>query len=140
MRRVKVRATKGWRCKGAGGAKVRRCKGAAGGSSEAGMSFAVITPHGSADSRRSCLLAALRRIPRPNKCACYAPLQGTFQSHDQLQNAAESIPANLAEGFYRYTHPEIARFFGIALGSLGESLTRLGSARAQSLISNEEVT
>jgi hypothetical protein len=57
-----------------------RCKGAAGGLSEAGMSFAVMTPHGSADSRRSRLLAALRRIPRPNKCAsCYAPLQGTFQ-------------------------------------------------------------
>jgi hypothetical protein len=57
-----------------------RCKGAAGGLSEAGMSFAVTTPHGSADSRRSRLLAALRRIPRPNKCAsCYAPLQGTFQ-------------------------------------------------------------
>ena len=64
--------------------------------------------------------------------------RGRFKYCDQLQEAAESVPANIAEGFYRFTHPEIARFFGITLGSLGESLTRLGSARAQNLISDEE--
>jgi four helix bundle protein len=61
-----------------------------------------------------------------------------FKYCNQLEDAVESIPSNIAEGFYRYTHPEIARFFGIALGSLGEAQTRLGSARAQNLIAADE--
>jgi four helix bundle protein len=61
-----------------------------------------------------------------------------FKYCDQLEDAVESMASNIAEGFYRYSHPEIARFFGIALGSLGEAQTRLGSARAQNLISADE--
>jgi four helix bundle protein len=61
-----------------------------------------------------------------------------FKYCDQLDDAVESLASNIAEGFYRYTHPEIARFFGIALGSLGEAQTRLGSARAQNLITADE--
>jgi four helix bundle protein len=66
------------------------------------------------------------------------PFKRRFKFCDQLEDAVESVPANIAEGFYRYSHAEIARFFRIALGSLGEAETRLGSARAQGLIQQSE--
>jgi four helix bundle protein len=67
-----------------------------------------------------------------------APFKRRFKFCDQLHDAVESIPANIAEGFYRYSHAEIARFFRIALGSLGEAETRLGSAKAQGLLQQGE--
>jgi four helix bundle protein len=75
---------------------------------------------------------------RVNAILATTPFRGRFKYCEQLQDAAESIPANIAEGFYRYSHPDIARFFGIALGSLGEAETRLGSARAQGLLAQDE--
>ena len=67
-----------------------------------------------------------------------APFKRRFKFCDQLDDTVESIPANIAEGFYRYSHAEIARFFRIALGSLGEAETRLGSAKAQGLLQQGE--
>ena len=65
-----------------------------------------------------------------------APFKRRFKFCDQLDDAVESI--NIAEGFYRYSHAENARFFRIALGSLGEAETRLGSAKAQGLLQQGE--
>jgi four helix bundle protein len=45
-----------------------------------------------------------------------------FQT-DQLLRAVASISANIAEGLGRQSAAERSRFFGIALGSLRESLT-----------------
>jgi four helix bundle protein len=75
---------------------------------------------------------------RVNAILATPPFNRRFKYCEQLQDAVESIPANIAEGFYRYSHPEIARFFGIALGSLGEAETRLGSAGAQGLLEQGE--
>jgi four helix bundle protein len=48
-----------------------------------------------------------------------------FSLRDQVQRAAVSVPANLAEGLGRGTPKEIARFAQIALGSLYELDTLL---------------
>ncbi|MSO35562.1 MAG: four helix bundle protein [Acidobacteria bacterium] len=46
---------------------------------------------------------------------CARPaLKRQFQFRDQLSSAAESAPANIAEGFGRYYHPDCARFARIA--------------------------
>jgi len=43
-----------------------------------------------------------------------------FEFCDQSRRAARSACRNFAEGFWRYAHPEFARFVLIARGSLGE--------------------
>jgi four helix bundle protein len=53
-------------------------------------------------------------------------LTGNFPDHErfgltsQLRRAAVSIPANIAEGFRKFTTADKARFFNIAEGSLEE--------------------
>jgi four helix bundle protein len=53
-------------------------------------------------------------------------LTGTFPDHErfgltsQLRRSAVSIPANIAEGFRKYTFAGKARFLNIAEGSLEE--------------------
>ena len=39
----------------------------------------------------------------------------------QLRRSAVSIPANIAEGFRKRTHPDKARYLNIAQGSLEET-------------------
>lgn len=65
-------------------------------------------------------------------------LSSGFKYCEQLGDAVESIPSNIGEGFYKYSHPEMARYFRIALGSLGEAQTGLGSAKAQGLLQSSE--
>ena len=57
---------------------------------------------------------------------------------DDLRRAARSVPANIAEGFWRYHHPDFVRFLNIALGSLGESEDHLESAVAGRLITEDK--
>ena len=57
---------------------------------------------------------------------------------DDFKAALDSGPNNIAEGFWRYSHPEFARFVVIARGSLGECLSHLDRARGSDYISDEE--
>jgi four helix bundle protein len=52
----------------------------------------------------------------------------------QLQTAAESACANIAEGFSRYRPKDFARFLRIANGSLSETIEHLTSAAALGLV------
>ena len=61
-----------------------------------------------------------------------------FALTSQLQRAAVSIPANIAEGYGRNTQKEYAHFLRIAGGSLSETETLLTIARKLSYISPQE--
>ena len=58
----------------------------------------------------------------------------------QLQRAAVSIPANLAEGNARGSRKDYARFVGIARGSAAELETLLTLANRMSLIAGTAIT
>jgi four helix bundle protein len=53
------------------------------------------------------------------------PAGRDFRYVGQLRASASSVEANIAEGFYRLSPREFARFLLIARGSLGESEVRL---------------
>ena len=61
-----------------------------------------------------------------------------FKFHDQLKDAAESGPRNIAEGFGRFHHPEFARFARIARGSEEEVLNHLFAAKRKGYITDLE--
>jgi four helix bundle protein len=44
---------------------------------------------------------------------------------DQMQRASVSVMSNIAEGFERYSDPELRRFVSIARGSVGELRSQL---------------
>lgn len=48
-----------------------------------------------------------------------------FRYRSQILESARSVPANIAEGFVRYSPREFVRFLGFALGSLVEAEARL---------------
>ncbi len=60
--------------------------------------------------------------------------RGYFFLVDQLNRAALSIPANLAEGNGRFTKPDRRNFFTIARGSVQECVPLLEVARRRGLI------
>ena len=47
------------------------------------------------------------------------------RGEDQLCRSARSIPANIAEGFGRFTRPEFRKYLGYALGEAAEVDTHL---------------
>jgi four helix bundle protein len=63
--------------------------------------------------------------------------RGYFFLADQLNRAALSIAANIAEGNGRFTKPDRRNFFGIARGSVQECVPLLELAARQRLLSAE---
>lgn len=72
------------------------------------------------------VLAATERFPRGYGCLA-----------DQLNRAAISISANLAEGNGRFTKPDRRNFFGIARGSTIECVPLLELARRRGLVDGD---
>ncbi len=60
-----------------------------------------------------------------------------FRLRSQILNAAQSVSANIAEGYCRKGLNEYRQFLYIALGSLGELLTRFVGLHAAGLITDE---
>ena len=60
--------------------------------------------------------------------------RGYFFLADQLNRAALSIAANIAEGNGRFTKPDRKNFFGIARGSVQECVPLLELAARQGLL------
>ena len=57
---------------------------------------------------------------------------------DQLNRAALSIAANIAEGNGRFTKPDRKNFFGIARGSVQECVPLLELARRRGLLTDDQ--
>ena len=55
-----------------------------------------------------------------------SPARRDFSFCDQIKSSASSAPANIAEGFGHYRHPEFARHVRIAKGSIIETHNHLG--------------
>jgi four helix bundle protein len=60
--------------------------------------------------------------------------RGYFFLADQMNRAALSIAANIAEGNGRFTKPDRKHFFGIARGSVQECVPLLELAARQNLL------
>ena len=60
-----------------------------------------------------------------------------FGLRDQVQRAAVSIGANIAEGFERDSNQELAKFLSYAKGSAGEIISQLYTAFDVGYISSE---
>ena len=75
---------------------------------------------------------------------CYAvvklfPKDELFGLTSQIRRAAASVPANIAEGYGRYSRKETIRFLNIANGSLNELDTHLELARRAGYLSDATV-
>ena len=65
------------------------------------------------------------------------PREERFALREQLQRAAQSIPANLAEGYGRYHYADQIRFCYIARGSAEEVYTYLTLAHRLGYLAEE---
>lgn len=61
-----------------------------------------------------------------------------FDFCDQTNRASRSACRNIAEGFYRFRHPDFARFVNIAKSSLGELLDSTDEAIEKKYIEQPE--
>ncbi len=66
------------------------------------------------------------------------PAQEKFGLSSQLQRAAVSVPANIAEGFARNGTKELLHFLSIAAGSLSELDTLIELAARLDYLNNAE--
>jgi len=60
-----------------------------------------------------------------------------FRLKGQIINAVQSVSANIAEGYCRRTLGEYLYFAYVALGSLGETLTRIIGLRQMGFLTEE---
>lgn len=65
-------------------------------------------------------------------------LARTYSIRDQIQRAAVSIMANIAEGFERRSNKDFARFLAIAKASAAETRSLIYLAGDQGLVTAEE--
>ncbi len=65
------------------------------------------------------------------------PIQEKWSLVDQLRRSAQSIPANIAEGYGRFYFQESVRFCYIARGSLEETFSHLTLAHKLDYLDNE---
>jgi four helix bundle protein len=68
-----------------------------------------------------------------------APLATRFKTRDQLDDAANSICRNVAEGFSSGSDPAFAHYLTISRDSLNELKDSLRGARLQGLVSHDEL-
>ncbi|HVX89968.1 MAG TPA: four helix bundle protein [Gemmatimonadales bacterium] len=66
------------------------------------------------------------------------PREERDRLEDQICRSAGSVPANIAEGFGRYTRPEFRKYLGYALGEAAEVDTHLEIAIRSAICDNEE--
>jgi four helix bundle protein len=67
------------------------------------------------------------------------PRTEQFGMTNQMQRAAASVPANIAEGYQRGTRKDYSRFISIARGSLAEAETFLRLAVRVGHLTTEQV-
>jgi four helix bundle protein len=66
------------------------------------------------------------------------PRDERYRLEDQLCRAARSVPANISEGFGRYTQPEFRKYLGYAIGEAAEVDTHLEIAIRSQFCNAEE--
>jgi four helix bundle protein len=63
---------------------------------------------------------AMALVLKIYQCCQREPLSRDWGMRDQMQRAAVSVPANIAEGYERASRKEYAQFLMISKGSAGE--------------------
>ena len=66
------------------------------------------------------------------------PVARNFDFVNQTETAARAACRNIAEGFWRYQHPQFAQFLNIAKASLGELLDSVDEALARNYVTPQE--
>ena len=66
------------------------------------------------------------------------PFQRDFGLRDQIRRAAVSVMSNIAEGFGRYSRPEMRQFLSIARGSVSEVRSQLYLAHELQYVDDQD--
>jgi four helix bundle protein len=74
------------------------------------------------------------------KVTSKAPFNRDLNLKDELRDAASSVRRNIAEGFGRRTHRDIANFFNVSLTSINEVQDELGEALDNGYVAAEEIS